>query len=194
MNDSKLYFELDFPVKFIKDDVFYHTQREDIGGKRPFTRDYLTNEAMEFLESIGLKLTPRFLFLGFPELGYNEIHVDYGEPRPLEGQIFPRFWAINYPLVSKEVDTIWYKRKSENINEIYICPHKGKIEKYTPDEVEEIARTRLTGPTLIRTDVPHQVRNYSNTEISWRISLRGNQFGSWEEAVEFLKPWFKNPN
>ena len=193
MIDTNFY-KLELPVKFLKDDLKVDPV-DSLLLSRPLTSDYMTQEAIEFFDKIKVTLPKRFLLISVPPLGGNQIHVDLGVTE--DKHVIPRYWAINCPIVHTEVDTHWYT-KLPSVDSL-TAPRAvgtpgnypiGTAEMYQPHEVTEVQKSSLSGPTLVRVDVPHCVRNCHPTKTAGRISIRVSNFlPSWEKAVEFFKPW-----
>jgi hypothetical protein len=63
-----------------------------------------------------------------------------------------------------------------------------------PDDLFELAAVRLTGPTLVRTNVAHSVAVSNDSKPRWCLSIRFTQdFRSWDEAVRAFEPLFERP-
>ena len=85
-------------------------------------------------------------------------------------------WALNWPLTQTDSDMIWYDGTGATL-----CSHEGYGGLYTYDEstVQEIARTQIIEPTMVKIDVPHSVINRSDHTrmmLSFRFSTLGHQF------------------
>lgn len=92
------------------------------------------------------------------------IHVDamdgedQGETLPLDQRYATKFvprHAINIPLLHCEDSfTIWYETIDDRPHEYY---PKYDCGGFNPISVKEVYRTQLTGPAVIKVDVPHGV-------------------------------------
>jgi len=64
--------------------------------------------------------------------------------------------------------------------------------KYDPLECTLLDTVELTGPTLVRIDIPHNVVNYDKDNYRWCLSIRDvASKWTWEQAVEHFNPWLK---
>jgi hypothetical protein len=92
---------------------------------------------------------------------------------------------------SRHSEMMWYDPVTSGSE---ILTNVGtKYQRWTLDEVREIERAEFSGPTLVRTDIPHRVVNYDRENARWCISLRAQKrFKDWETVVEFFRPYFKN--
>jgi hypothetical protein len=62
---------------------------------------------------------------------------------------------------------------------------------YRDDQVNLVEEIKVPHNTLmlVRTDIPHQVTNYS-TSKRYCLSVRGSPILKWEDAVEHFRPYF----
>lgn len=128
------------------------------------------------------KMIPRNnnLFISQPNMT-SSIHIDG----------LSQSYAINYIWGEGESKMRWFELNSDE-------PHKPAVTTagtdymiYNDNQVkltEEIIVPKNT-LILVRTDVPHQVVNCSNSK-RYCLSLRGNPILKWEDAVEHFRPYF----
>lgn len=203
----KPWYDLDFPVtKFILDDVtvqYYDDfpPNED-GSHRPWGVRYfpqeliLTQEFIDFLCSIGVRDGKELHYTDYNE---KMLSLFRGEPN---NQLFIHqdspstkynSWGINLSWGCEESEMRWYKIK-ENIDPKILNVLTGrKVDVYTEDQVDLVAAHKITKlrPTLIRGDIPHHAVNYGKT-LRWSVSIRDQKKWTWEDAVEYFKPWISD--
>jgi hypothetical protein len=87
----------------------------------------------------------------------------------------------------------WYDPIKEGTE---IKTHVGTAyQRWNLDQVKEIERATFSGPTLVRTDIPHRAVNYDFKNPRWCISIRATKsFNSWEDSVNFFKPYINDQN
>lgn len=148
--------------------------------------EFASDQAIEFFKTLDLNLQGCHIFRGAPATGCG-IHVD-GHISNKDSQ---PVWAINWILNSNSSTMFWYKPLHEGSE---IKTHVGTAyQRWNLDQVEEIEKASFTGPTLVRTDIPHRVVNYDLKNPRWCISIRTNKtFSTWEESVDFFKPYIIN--
>lgn len=143
--------------------------------------EFASQEAIDFFKDLGMELYNCHIFRGAPGMGCG-IHVD-GHASNKGSQ---PVWAINWILGSKASSMYWYNPIHEG-NEIKT--HVGTAyQRWNLDQVEEIEKASFSGPTLVRTDIPHRVVNHDIKNARWCISVRATKtFNSWEDSVNFFK-------
>lgn len=182
---------LGMPLTCDKHNVWIHRFYDGVKGANVIpVRDILSEDLIHFFESRGHNIGCIFIFHARPGMADGAIHADWG---PIENG--PRNnWAFNWTIGAKEDHyMIWYEPKSLELNSdgwpitANYAPISYPIPTWYRNKVNEIDRHNITGPTLVRTDIPHNAINRS-TESRWCFSIRANPSNNWEQAVE----WFND--
>jgi len=187
------HYELDFPCAIVREDVDISTYPEFNQYHWAVWNDrsdrYLTPEAVAFIHSMGIcdqvwfdnKLQPDHVavFRGNKDT-FMDIHCDRGPS-----------WCINYVWGSSRSEMSWWEPDSDINLSPEMCSIGSEYMKYDPLKCNLIDSVELTGPTLVRIDIPHNVVNYDKENYRWCLSIRdlSNKW-TWEEAVEKFRPWF----
>lgn len=121
----------------------------------------------------------------------------------LDNGIWKRiFCGINYELNDTQNNFTWWKTSlpecfplkmfpTSDQNSILNGIHYGirnqsSIDNATTVLLEEV---KLTGPTLVRTDIPHLITYYSHNRVRKSLSIRFREtWTSWNEAVGAFAP------
>jgi len=196
MNNPECYYKLNFPVKnWIKEDIdlsWYPSEFPpyDWGEKRIWALQYppidklLSIEAIEFLKDIGYESNvsgpnTANLFRGDPG-AHMGIHHDLGAK-----------FSINLCWGSNDSEMIWYRKLVDNPKTYSKPSTTGRpTDYYYPEDLEEVGRSEITVPTLVRTEIPHHVLNHDPINHRWCVTLRNLTYGwSWQQGVDFFKPW-----
>jgi hypothetical protein len=187
----KNYYNLQIPVKILKDNIdpkhFYELDQK----KRLYSwalnlvnsKDFLTDECIDFFNQNRVNvLTQCILFRGKPSNSV-KIHIDTID------NIKHNIWAINLAWGSTSSEMLWYSPLPGVKNKTNQSTGGTPYIEFDQAQVKEIERTVITGPCLVRTDIPHSVVNYDPDNIRWCISIRGTpNVSSWEDAVKFFNP------
>jgi hypothetical protein len=124
----------------------------------------------------------------------NNCHLFAGPPKKnsiihSDGPEGENQFGINWVLSGRDSYMSWYQVNTVKETEYNFS--NSPYRKWDDDECTEIDRYKIDGPTLINAASPHRIVNNSN-EHRWTVSLRfSNSFQTWEETVEFFKPYFK---
>jgi hypothetical protein len=99
-------------------------------------------------------------------------------------------YAINYVVGDDDSEMIWYETP-DSLPEALVLSDRQSYILFDQGLPEDTITDRCyvgSTTTLIRTDIPHKVITGSNERfcLSLRLTDRKN---SWQEAVEFFKPW-----
>lgn len=185
----KNYYLLDFFANPVRDDFqFPELTDENYQKQKWYLWHYVDGDNFKFISpdianwaaEHNLTINHCHLFAGPPHEN-SIIHSDGPEG---ENQ-----FGINWVLTGHDSYMAWYKTivdKDTSFN-FSNSPYRW----WDESECEEIERSTLQGPTLINAATPHRIVNNSN-EYRWTVSLRfSNAFKSWNETVEFFKPYFK---
>jgi hypothetical protein len=192
----KTFYRLNLPVSLLSEHVNTETYPEfkdfDWGVWDDDSSKYLSSNGINFLHN-HLNLTERSkhdgrfqkdtvkVFRGDPDTEL-DIHRDRGV-----------CWAINLVWGSTSSEMIWYEETSETITSDAVCSILAEYKKYHKETMNIIERTSFVGPTLVRIDIPHNVINYDKNNTRWCMSIRDyHSTWTWEEAVEYFKPWISN--
>jgi hypothetical protein len=157
--------------------------------------DVLSKELVDLMSERNIDIGCIFIFYACPGSEPGGIHADWGNIT----QGMNANFAINWTIGGQDSDgkyhhhMIWYDPKNPERDE------KGWPVDATPaalaypiptwrrNKVREISRYSIVDPTLVRTDIPHNAENYSNTP-RWCFSIRTNlQLPDWESTVEVFK-------
>ena len=183
------YYNLNFKFPILKDGFEFPKPKTyvwDIFILKP--EEFATEEAITFFHSIGLELYNCHIFRGAPGMSCG-IHVD-GHTSITETQ---PIWAINWIIGSTASSMYWYNPIHEGKE---IKTHVGTAyQRWHISQVKEIEQATFLGPTLVRTDIPHRVVNHDTKNPRWCISIRATKtFNSWEDSVNFFKPYINDQN
>lgn len=127
-------------------------------------------------------------------LTINHCHLFAGPPKEnsiihSDGPEGENQFGINWVLSGYDSYMAWYQ--VNNLKETEHNYSGSPYRKWDDSECVEIERCTINGPTLINAAPPHRIVNNSN-EHRWTVSLRfSNSFTTWEDTVEFFKPYFK---
>lgn len=192
----KNYYHLNFPVELIRKDAEIETYPdfEDFnwGVWNDDSSKYLTTEAIKFIHD-ELRITDRTRFDNKLHPGTikifrgdkntdMDIHRDRGV-----------CWAINYSWGSKNSEMKWYEETENTTTSDAMCSIQAEYKKYQEKTMRLVERTSLSGPLLVRIDIPHNVSNYDEENYRWCVSIRDYRTNwTWEQAVEYFKKWIVN--
>jgi hypothetical protein len=144
-------------------------------------REYLDPDFLTKLTDKSIIPEVGFIFKG-PPRSIQPIHIDGYENET-------RKWAINIAWGSSEYSMKWYKiinNKSILRSTQVITPYLH-FDKNNVEEIDKV--NNMSFPTLIRTDVPHSVENYSNN-FRYSFTLRGRYYyNNWNIIVKALSPY-----
>jgi hypothetical protein len=152
--------------------------------------DILNLKLVEFFKNRDLEIGCIFIFYACPGSQPGGIHSDWGNVTQGKNANFAINWTLGepnkhcmkwYEPINSEVDQSGWPVDAELAALAYPIPTwKSKY-------VKEIDRNFLNGPTLVRTDIPHNAENYSSLP-RWCFSIRTNYVpNSWQEVVERFK-------
>ena len=183
------YYNLNFKFPILKDEFEFPKPKTyvwDIFLLKP--KIFASEESINFFHSIGLEIFNCHIFRGPPGMGCG-IHID-GHTSNTEAQ---PIWAINWIMGSANSSMHWYNPICEGTE---IKTHVGTpYQRWELDQVEEIQKASFSGPTLVRINIPHRVVNHDLKNPRWCISIRATKtFCSWEDSVNFFKPYINDKN
>lgn len=183
------HYNLNFDFPILKDGFKFPKPKTyiwDIFLVQP--EEFASEESINFFQDLGLNLFNCHIFRGGPGMQCG-IHVD-GHTSNKGSQ---PIWAINWILGAEESSMHWYDPIKEGTE---IKTHVGTAyQRWNLDQVKEIEQATFSGPTLVRTDIPHRVVNYDFKNPRWCISIRATKsFNSWEDSVNFFKPYINDQN
>lgn len=149
--------------------------------------DILSTELVEYMESLGFDIGCIFIFYACPGSWPGGIHADWGNTTTGKDANFAINWTLGAPGGSS---MIWYEPIDTTVDDsgwpINATPAAlaYPIPTWNKKYVREIARYSINGPTLVRTDIPHNAVNYSKVP-RWCFSIRTNwHINNWQEAVD----------
>lgn len=156
----RYYQELDFPnynqshkelVDYFNNVYPQSDQLSDFFNFPPFEEFLkMCPTVVKGFEEMGLHVKSIFMIVVVPSTNSN-IHID-GSPHPCRLQ-----WPV---LNSHSVETIWYEVDPRfRIEEV--LPNGVTYVSYLLRDCKEMARTNITGPTIIRVEEPHAVERIS---------------------------------
>lgn len=140
----------------------------------------LSKELVNWFRSIQSVPGHPHLFYGWPN-SQCEIHMD--------GDDHPESAAINwvYSSNNSKSEMIWYDTLEKGNLKIKEKNYREHV-VWTESQVKEIERYSIQSPTLVRTDIPHNVINNSDTP-RWCVSIRFRPPKPWGTIVEMLQDY-----
>ncbi len=141
----------------------------------------LTSNGLQFLLQTGLRpLNKINLFVGPPEFD-SAIHVDD----------LLQSYAVNYVWGDSVSKMRWFELISVTSGTLALTTSGTNFTIYNKSQVKLIEEIDVPKNTLmlVRTNIPHQVSNYSNVK-RYCLSARGSPTLKWEDAVEHFRPYF----
>lgn len=154
----------------------------DLDGK---IKNIFTQDWIDYMSSIGLKIEHVMLFYRNVGLGKFGAHVDIippGKP-PLSFTTA----ALNFVLQGEGSEMVWYKTPSKP-KEVEFTSAKTPYIEWPISELEEADRVNIGSRLMVvRTNVPHTVE--MGNAPRWCISIRlfENHKLSWEETINRLR-------
>ena len=139
-----------------------------------------SKELYDWFRSIKAIPTHPHIFCGFPH-EQCIIHMD-GVDRVESAAIN---WV--YSLDSSKSEMIWYDALEDGTIEVLEKTKREHI-YWTASQVKEIERYSIHSPTLVRTNIPHNVINNADTP-RWCLSIRFRPPKSWDSIVEMLQEY-----
>lgn len=117
------------------------------------------------------------LFIGPPKFN-STIHIDNRE----------QSYAINYIWGDSESKMRWFIPKERETPTTLITTAGTDYMTYNDNQVELIEEIDIPKNTLllVRTDIPHQVINYSDHK-RYCVSVRGRPIFTWDQAVSYFQ-------
>lgn len=179
-------------------------------------RDVLTDEVMDIFHQHGLKPSFVALFGRNDKSGQVEsrmIHADLQASKPITAESLQNpellgwkklLFGINWEILGSSNTFSWWDMSAvkecwpnepmtaAGIKFTYLNGiHYGRRGQLgIPEGAIKIEETDITGPTLVRTEIPHMTLfhnpNVNRVGISVRFDER--QFNSWNDVTEFFKP------
>jgi len=189
----KTFYRLNFPVaQFIKDNIDFDDFPRTFepfadgtprlwGVKYYPNEKILTQEFINFLHELDFHPPHTHIFMG-PANSELFIHKDApSDPR--------NAWAFNFSWGSESSEMRWYHINDSETPVVKHTLTNRYVDTWTADQCTLIDRApMLLTPTLVRVDLAHHAANMGNT-VRWSASVRDQHNWTWEEAVEFFKPW-----
>lgn len=117
-------------------------------------------------KDVFIKMCPT-VFKGFEELRLHfkaifMIGVVHNTNRNIHIDNSPHPCRIQWPLINpRSAETVWYEA-DPNDKIIEILPNGVPYVSYRSQDCKEVARTCITGPTIIRVEQPHAIDRKSN--------------------------------
>jgi hypothetical protein len=152
--------------------------------------DILHPTLVNFFADRGLNIGAIFIFYACPGSYPGGIHSDWGVET--KGRIAN--FAINWTVgeLGKH-DMMWYEPNNKELIDGWwpIDAVRASLSYPIPtfkrDTVTEVARYSIDSPTLVRTDIPHNAENYSQTS-RWCFSIRTDFIPkNWEQVYKMFK-------
>jgi hypothetical protein len=182
------YLKLSFPSdKFLKVSVDYlqTVRNKTIMTYLPITKIVHMDALLYLMNVLKMTLDQCILFSTGPNFILN-IHKDTGHRISQGESLSP--WAINFAINSSNHKMKWYKEIEGSSAKRLTNPMGSDYYHIDPDKVYEIEEAVIDCPTLVRTDIPHNVINYDVNNFRYCISIRNHRNTmSWEEAYQKFK-------
>ncbi|WP_133129184.1 hypothetical protein [Legionella steigerwaltii] len=165
-----------------------------------FPDEILNKEIFQLFKKVGLKIKWVILFYKKPGAS-GLIHSDVIR----NGYRWERcVCAINWNLTKASsimnwwkctLSEIWPSEQEATIPGIDILNgiHYGTRSNiyFEPHQLQLLESVEIIHPTLVRTDIPHNVVMKDLKKERWCLSIRFEEtFSSWEKALEILRPYF----
>lgn len=100
-----------------------------------------------------------------------------------------REWALNFPLMNCDRGyTTWHKHTNTNFQTITDSKQTGTIYNKTdldPNDIEEIARIRMDGPYMVKTNILHSIDNRDNNNPRAVLTFRFKNT-TWDQATQLF--------
>jgi hypothetical protein len=143
--------------------------------------DIFSKELIDFFSS--KNLTPYRSQMGYTVPGASmRIHLD---GYYVDDKLRTPVYAINWVTNSKNTSMRWYDPKGHP-GKKRVTSANTTMTYWDPEDVTLIHEKEVSGPTLVRVDIPHEGSNKNNMP-RWCYSLRLAPYvNSWEEAVELF--------
>jgi hypothetical protein len=168
------YYHLDLPTeKFLVDgfvlEDFSHRDSNITAAKKYQVSAVLNREIINFFS--GMKMTSPMVQIFCSKPGdETSIHIDgqYTNEHKIIGT--PSF-AINYIINGENSEMSWYHPNIEK-SKVVFPRKKNPFSVYENiNDLKLIDTATITKPSIVRIDIPHQVRNFGNL-TRWAVSLR----------------------
>lgn len=154
----------------------FKTQVKLFEGKEIFSQ-----ELLDFF--LARKLFPMRSQMGYTVPGASmRIHLDgYYQGDKLITPVYAINWVVN----SENTSLKWYDNHGKP-GKTHVTSGKTTLTYWEPEDVTLIHEKQVSGPTLVRVDIPHE--GCSNSDVPrWCYSLRLAPYvKSWEEAVDLF--------
>lgn len=196
------YRKLNFPKKFLKpglsDDSFNFTSSYEI---YPFSQ-ILCDELLEFLREFPLEPNFAVFFSNRDKTSSVESRLIHTDITRINGKWKKMIFGIHYELEDTCSEFCWWDVgnskecypddqdsrkffKFQKLNGIHY-ENRGQLGKNNDTILLE--STKIIGPTLVRTDVPHSVIYDNPNRNRVAVSLRFKEnFKDWSEVLDFFK-------
>jgi hypothetical protein len=182
------YLKLSVPSdKFLKVSAEYlqDVKNNTIMTYLPITDIVHEDILLHLMSMLKITFNQCILFSTRPNFTLN-IHKDTGSYYSNGEMLSP--WAINIAINSSSHTMKWYKEVNDSAAERLTNPMGSKYYHIDPKNVYEVEEAVIDCPTLVRTDIPHNVINYDVNNFRYCISIRNDRNTmSWEEAYKKFK-------
>jgi hypothetical protein len=156
------------------------------------SNEYINEELLDHFSKLNLTVIGAVLFKKLP--GYsNPLHADV----VLNNNQWT-LWhaAVNWDLTNAESIMEWYSTSEQEVwpklvesDNPYLLSgiHYGFLgnRDTTSSTMTLLQSVRVVGPTLVRTDIPHQIKNLDSID-RWSLSIRFDKNHSWNELIEIF--------
>lgn len=161
--------------------------------------EFLKYEIINTLELCNIKIATAILFRKKPG-NKNPLHID----AVMTSNGLQKWGcAINWNLTKSNSEMSWYEtsekeiiiRKKYNNNLDHFGNFLGIHFGHANNKIIDHCKTKLIEtkhidkPTLVRIDIPHQIKN-TDQKDRWCLSLRTENNYTWSEALEIFKPFY----
>lgn len=152
--------------------------------------DILHPALVDFFRTRRLDIGCIFIFYACPGSLPGGIHSDWGVETRGQSANFAINWTMGQP---DKHDMVWYEPVRKDLIDDWwpIDAVRASLSYPIPTfrrhTVNEIARYSINGPTLVRTDIPHNAENHSK-EPRWCFSIRTNFIpDTWEQVYHMFE-------
>jgi hypothetical protein len=150
---------------------------------------------LQYMTTIGLNVVGALLLYKEPNCNQKSAHIDKLDSNELQYSV-----AINWAIGTDDGEMIWYKKPTiipdryDNLD----GPYCHDFPQWAVGKLEEEDRKCIGNtPTLIRTDIPHNIKLSAHSR--WAISVRfnftnhlpANIYYSWDDVIARMQDYIK---
>jgi hypothetical protein len=196
MTNDEFYLELDLCNTPLKDSYVFpdHLCKSISGPSYDYVPiEYISDDLKQEFDNLNLTIAGAVIFRKLPKTK-NPLHTDI----VLENNEW-KIWhgAVNWNLSNSDSTMKWYSTTLKEVwpkitetDEPYFLSgiHYGFLQnRFTNVKGVELIETfKLAKPTLVRTDIPHQIENLENTD-RWSLSIRFTDNYEWNDLLKIFQ-------